>query len=139
MRMTWETFSPRVTAAPLMAARRRLALRAETEGLQESWFDPRDGTLSAWRVMTSNDPAFAIAVSVWVDGKPVRPGLAMRARMAMNSLVGSAFAPMVLTVTPVVNWGKLNENERKAAEDGLSKFLLQHHDLNRTIRAISKR
>lgn len=139
MDMSWETFSPRITAAPLMAARRRLVSRAETEGLQENWLGSRDGAPSAWRVMTSNDPAFAIAVSVWVDGKPVRPGLAMRARMAMNSLAGSAIAPMVLTVTPVVDWDKLNENERTAAKDSLSGFLLQHHDLNRAIRAMSAR
>ena len=70
MDMAWEAFSPRITAAPLMAERRRLVLRAATEGLSESWLDDAcDEAPSAWRIMRSNDPAFTIAVSVWVDGQ----------------------------------------------------------------------
>ena len=139
MDMTWEAFSPRITAAPLMAARRHLVLRAETEGLQENWLQTADGTPSAWRIMTSNDPAFTIAVSIWVDGKPVRPGLAMRARMAMHSLFGSAFAPMVVTVTPAVDWDNLNATERNEAEASVPAFLLQHRDLDTTVGALSAR
>jgi exosortase A len=139
MDMTWEAFSPRITAAPLMGERRRLVARVETEGLQENWLQPGDGTSSAWRIMSSDDPVFTIAVAVWVDGKPVRPGLAMRARMAMNSLFGSAFAPMVVTVTPAVDWDSLRGNERKQAEASLGAFLLQHHDLDRIVGGLSAR
>ncbi|HET6605724.1 MAG TPA: exosortase A, partial [Rhodopila sp.] len=102
MDLAWEPFSPRVTAASVMAERRRLCLRAETESLQENWAQPIDGAPSTWRVMQSNDPVFATAVSVWVDGKPVRPGLHMRLRMALNSLFGGSYAPIVATLTPVV-------------------------------------
>ncbi len=135
MDMRWQTFPSRITAGPLMAARRELVLRAETEGLQMAWLDAEHGTHSAWRLMASTEPAFAIAVAIWVDGKPVRPGLAMRGRMALDSLVGSSVPPMVLTVTPVVDWASLNENERKDAMDSLTAFLLRHHDLNPTVRA----
>ena len=127
--MSWEAFAPRTTAAPLVAARRRLAARAETEALQESWFAV-DGQPSAWRVMISNNPAFAIAVIMWVDGRPVRPGLEMRVKMAINSIFGSAGPPMIMTVSPMVDWDKLNENDRMEAENALSAFLLVHHDLN---------
>jgi len=137
MDMTWAAFSPRITAAPLMAERRRLVLRAETEGLQENWLQTPDGAPSAWRIMTSDDPAFTIAVSMWVDGKPVRPSLAMRARMAMSSLFGSAFSPMVVTVTPAVDWDKLKPIERKDADASVSTFLLRQHDLNGTIGTLS--
>jgi exosortase A len=137
MDISWEAFSPRITAAPLMGDRRRLVMRVETEGLQESWLQTADGTPSAWRIMTSDDPAFTIAVSVWVDGKPVRPGLTMRARMALNSLLGSAFAPMVVTVTPAVDWNTLKATDRKEAEAILPAFLLQHPGLNGTIGALS--
>ena len=137
MDMTWATFSPRITAAPLMAERRRLALRAETEGLQENWLQTADGTPSAWRIMSSNDPAFTIGVSLWVDGKPARPSLAMRTRMAISSLFGSRFSPMVVTVTPAVDWEKLTPSDRKEAEASVSAFLLQQHDLNGTIGTLS--
>ena len=135
--MSWEAFSPRSTAAPLMSARRRMVAGARTEGIQENWLDPGDGTFSAWRVMKSNDPAFVIAVSVWIDGKPVRAGLGMRLRMALNSLIGSSYAPMVLTVTPVVDWETRNGPDLKAAEDALPHFLLTHPSLNGTVGALS--
>jgi hypothetical protein len=137
MDMSWEEFSPRVTAGPLMAERRQLVLRAETEGLQEHWLETANGRPSAWRIMSSDEPAFTIAVSMWVDGKPVRPGLAMRARMAINSLFGSRFAPVVLTVTPVTDWDTLKGIDRKDVEASLPAFLLQHPDLDTTVGAMS--
>jgi exosortase A len=139
MDMSWEAFSPHITAAPLMAERRRLVLRAETEGLQENWLQTNDGSPSAWRIMTSNDPAYTVAVAMWVDGKPVRPGLAMRARMAMNSLFGSGYAPMVVAVTPAVDWDQLKPAELRAAGESVPAFLLSHPDLERTVAALSAR
>jgi hypothetical protein len=135
--ISWVAFSPRSTAGPVMAARRRMVAGALTEGLQESWLPNADGTASAWRVMTSGDPAYAIAVSIWIDGKPVRPGLAMRLRMALNSLAGSDYAPMVVTVTPAVNWESQNPMELKAAEDELSRFLQMHPELDQTVGTLS--
>jgi exosortase A len=133
MDMAWETFSPRITAAPLMAERRRLVLRAAVEDVSESWLESPGNVPSTWRIMRANDPAFTIAVSVWVDGRPVRPGLAMRMQMAMNSLFGSPVAPMVVTITPAVNWDGLTWTERKTAEASLPAFLLSHPDLGRAV------
>jgi exosortase A len=135
--MSWEAFSPRSTAAPVMSARRRMVAAARTEGIQENWLDAGDGTFSAWRVMKSNEPAYVIAVSVWIDGKPVRPGLAMRVRMALNSLIGSPYAPMVVTVTPVVDWEARNRSELQATGDALPYFLLTHPSLDGTVAALS--
>jgi hypothetical protein len=135
--ISWVAFPPRSTAGPVMAARRHMVASALTEGLQENWLPNADGTPSDWRVMTSSDPAYAIAVSIWIDGKPVRPGLAMRLRMALNSLAGSAYAPMVLTVTPVVNWNTHNLQELKAAEDALIRFLQTHPELDQTVGSLS--
>ena len=116
-------------------------MRAETEGLQEHWLDTGGRNRSAWRIMSSDDPAFTIAVAIWVDGKPVRPGLAMRARMAMNSLFGSRFAPMVVTVTPAVDWdtAKGSRPIKHALEASVSAFLLQRRDLDHTVGTLSER
>ena len=139
MDMSWQVFSPRITAAPLMAERRRLVMRAETEGREEHWLSTSNGTASAWRIITSADPAFAVAVSIWVDGKPARPGLAMRLRMAIDSLFGSNYAPIVVTATPAVDWDALQATQRSEAAASLPKFLLSHPDLDRTIGALSAR
>jgi exosortase A len=137
MDMTWETFSPGITAAPLMAARARLTQRAVAEDLSELWLTPSEGGPGTWRVMRSGNPAYAIAVSVWVDGQPVRPGLAMRVRMAISSLFGSAHTPIVMTVTPAVDWSRLDGQSRQKIHAGLTTFLLSHPDLIRTVGALS--
>jgi hypothetical protein len=129
MDMVWEAFSPHVTASPVMTERRRLSRRAMTEVLNESWLAEPDGQLGAWRIMTSVKPAFALAIGIWIDGRPVRPGLAMRARMAMNSLFGSGHAPVVMSVTPAVDWDRLTPVEANAARTSLRDFLLAHPDL----------
>ncbi|WP_428531271.1 exosortase A [Rhodopila sp.] len=139
MQMTWQAFSPRITAAPLMSERRRLVVHADTEGHEEHWLATGDATPSTWRIITSNDPAFAVAVSVWVNGKPVRPGLAMRVGMAMDSLFGSNFAPIVVTLTPAVDWTVLNPAERREAESSLATFLRNHGTLDQTIATLSAR
>jgi hypothetical protein len=133
MDLVWQAFSPRVTAAPVMAERRLLVQRAQTEGLQESWLTGAGEPAGAWRVMRSNDPAFIIAVSVWIDGRPVRPGLTMRARMAISSLLGGTHAPVVMTVTPVADWAALNPATRKPVDAGLTAFLLAHPELSSQI------
>ena len=76
---------------------------------------------------------------MWVDGMPVRPGLAMRGRMAMNSLFGSGYAPMVVAVTPAVDWDQLKPAELRAAGESVPAFLLSHPDLERTVAALSAR
>ena len=137
MDIGWEAFSPRITAAPLMAERRRLVQRAATEDLSENWLEAPADAPSPWRIMHANDPAFAIAVAVWIDGKSVRPGLAMRVRMAMNSLLGSAHAPIIMTVTPAVNWETLDPAGRRKADASLSAFLASQPDLVQTVGTLS--
>jgi exosortase A len=137
--MSWQAFSPRSTAAPLMSARRKMVAGARTEGIQENWLDQGYGKFNAWRVIKSNDPGYIIATSVWIDGRPVHPGIGMRVRMALNSLIGSDYAPMVVTVTPEVDWQLGNGLEPKAAEDALLHFLLNHPGLNETVGALSMR
>ncbi len=127
--MRWQALSPRSTAAAVMAARRRMTRAVESEGLSQAWL----GTASAWLIMQSNDPVATLGVAVWVDGKPVRPGLRMRVRMAIDSLFGSAHAPLVMTVTPVVDWRRLSLVERQAVDAGLVGFLGGHPGLDRVV------
>ena len=88
-------------------------------------------------VMTSSEPAYAVAAAIWIDGKPMRPGLAMRLRMALDSLTGSDHAPMVVTVTPVVNWDSRDPLELSAAGDALTRFLQTHPELDETVGKLS--
>ncbi|MDR3538051.1 MAG: exosortase [Acetobacteraceae bacterium] len=116
-------FSPRSTAAPLLAARRRLT---RTESADEAMIATTRGAGDAppqWRVVQVSEPAFAIASALWVDGQPAGAGLAMRLRMAWHSLAGGLLSPVVVAVTPVVDWAALDVPAQRAAVSRLTEFL----------------
>ncbi|WP_428486042.1 exosortase A [Rhodopila sp.] len=137
MDMTWEAFPPGITAGPVMAERRRLCRPAETENASKSWMPDTSAAHRAWRIMQSNEPAYVLATALWIDGKPARPGVAMRARMAVNSLFGTAYAPLLVTMTPAVSWDGMRPSDLKAAETSLLAFLQAHPDLDSRIAALS--
>jgi hypothetical protein len=137
MDMTWEAFSSRTTAAPLMRERHRLCRLAETESLSQSWLPDLDDQHRAWRIMLSGEPAYILAVAIWIDGKPMRPGLTMRLRLAVNSLFGSTYAAILMTVTPAVSWQTLTPAARQQAEANIATFLQAHPDLDAKVAAIS--
>ncbi|HEX2942038.1 MAG TPA: archaeosortase/exosortase family protein, partial [Rhodopila sp.] len=138
MDVTWRIFSPRVTAGPVMAARHRLTMPTETESHAEDWLGTPDRTRSPWRIMSSSDPAYMMAVSVWMDGVAVRPGLPMRARMAMDSLLGASHAPIIVAVTPAVNWAAQPAGISADLRHRLTTFLLDHPDLLSTVGTLSR-
>lgn len=137
LNMTWEAFAARTTAATLMLERHRLCQLAETESLFKSWLPDSGDQHRAWRIMRSGEPAFSLAVAIWVDGKPTRPGLTMRLRMALNTLFGSGYEAILMTVTPAVSWQTLTPAARQQAETDITTFLLAHPDLDARVAAIS--
>jgi exosortase A len=116
--VVWRVFSPHATAGTVMAARWQLTAAVQTESLSESWL-----ANSAWRVMQSNDPPQLMAAVVWVEGRPVRPGLAMRLRMAVDSIIGAAVRPLVMAVTPAIDLGALSPDQATAVQAKLLAFL----------------
>jgi hypothetical protein len=139
MDMTWQAFSTHATAAAVMAGRRELYRRVDTESLSEAWLETPGQAPSPWRIMRSNEPFYALGVAVWIDGKAARPGLRMRLTMALDSLIGSAHAPMVITVAPALDWTTLTTTERAIAVAGLVDFLQSGHNLGQAVEALTAR
>lgn len=135
-----EVFSPRTTAGPVMGERRRLSRPPmEVEDVEESWLVSDGQESRVWRLIRAAQPAFALAVGVWVDGVPARVGLPMRLRLAKTSIFGGGVSPVVVTVSPAVDWLKLTGEGRRQVENSLSEYLLSHPDLDGQIRALSGR
>jgi exosortase A len=133
--MAWAVFPARSTAGPIMAARRRLALAAITaEDFSQSWLD---GSSRAWQLLAAADPASVVGISIWIDGHPVRPGLKMRLRMALNSLLGSGRPPVVVAVIPPIDSAKPAPAAVRAAEASLTHFLESHPALDQTVGGLS--
>jgi hypothetical protein len=121
--VAWQVFSPHVTAGAIMTARRELTAAVQTESLSESWASQEGDTLSFWRLMQSYDPPGMMGVIVCVDGRPMRPGMKMRLRMAWESVVGAAAPPLLVTVTPTSDWRTQSTQQFDEAEARLRTFL----------------
>jgi len=100
-------FSRRTTSAPVLAEYRRLASPAGAGDVAASWLPIPNPGSRIWRLVTTAEPAHAAAVSLWVDGKPGAGGVAIRVRQAWNSILNGAPAPLVVSVTPDVDWSQI--------------------------------
>jgi len=98
------SFSPHVTSAPVLAEYRRLASLAGAENVDTAWLPIPDAGSRLWQLVTTAEPAHVTAVSLWVNGKPGAGGFALRVRQAWNSILGGAPAPLLVSVTPEVDW-----------------------------------
>ena len=116
-------FSPRSTAGPVMAERRRLDHPPGVEETSEHWMEPEP---HVWRILVGTEERYAMALGLWIDGHPSMAGLPVRAAMAWNSLMGGQTAPILVSVTPIVNWTHTDGAGQQAIEAKLSAFLLAH-------------
>jgi exosortase len=133
-----EVFSPRTTAGPVMAERRRLTRMPDAEDVAEDWLVRADGdSPHVWRILRASQPAMAMAAGIWIGGEPAQVGLTTRLHMALTSLTGSRFAPVLVTVAPAVDWSRLSPLERLRAEKNLSEFLLSHPELAAQVKAMA--
>lgn len=128
------TFSPRSTAGPVMAERRRIGHPPGIEETVETWVEQNP---HVWRLIAGSEHPYAMAIGVWVEGEPAAAGLKMRARMAWTSLTGGRFAPMVVAVTPVLDWGKMNYSAQQRIVAELTDFLKSHPDLSAQIHRLA--
>jgi hypothetical protein len=133
-----EVFSPRSTAAPINAERRRLTRPKEADDVSEVPLTTRDGaTLPPWRLIRANEPAYVAVAALWIDGKPAAPGMAMRLGMARTSVFGGADAPVVVAITPVADWARIDMRKKQELEHKLSDLLRAHPEIGAQIQAIA--
>ncbi len=132
-----ETFSPRSTAGPVLAERRRLTRPAQAEEVTEAPLATRDGASTAWRMMIASHPNGVAAAALWIGGDAIGPGLATRLRLAQASLLGSRQSALLAVVKPVFEGDDMSPQERRQLERDLVGFLTDHSDLEHQIRDLS--
>ncbi len=135
-----EVFSPRSTAGPINAERRRLTHPVGAEDTSEASIDPGPrGGGHAWRVAISTEPDRVTAAATWIDGAPMAPGLAMRLNMAWASVFGAAYAPVLVTIEPVADWTRVGGREKKQMADRIGLFLRETPSFNEQIHTLAQR
>jgi exosortase/archaeosortase family protein len=94
-----EVFSPRSTAARLIAEQRRLTGLLEGDDVETYSPSVPNSPQGAWRLMAAVKSPHIVATSMWIDGQPAQLDLRARARQAWRSLFGAQFQPVLMVVT----------------------------------------
>ena len=133
-----EVFSPRSTAAPVNAARRRVTHMPDAEDVSEGPLTTASGEpILPWRLFRANQPAFVAAAGLWIEGEPAAPGMAMRLRMARDSVTGVNYPPVLVTITPVADWPHVDPRRRAELERQLRDLFQAHPGIGDQIRAMA--
>ena len=121
--VTVQAFPPRSNPARLITAER--AATGEIGGGEPvvSNLTVPDIQPSTWRLVFASDPRRLTAAALWIDGKPAVGGLAGRIAMARNSLVGSAYAPLLVSITMQFPYPQVTESEVQQGQRLIAAFL----------------
>lgn len=133
-----EAFSAHTTSGPIMNERRRLARPRGSENIVEVPVLGADGKDTKLRVVRGTEPHFLAATGVWIDGAPSNTGLMMRIHQARASLLGAAYAPVLMVVLPRVDLDRASPEQRREIEQQLTAFVLAQPDLDAQIRAMAR-
>jgi exosortase A len=123
--VTVQAFPPRSNPARMIAAER--VATGEIAGGDE----PVASSLTipgiqpaTWRLVLASEPRRLTAAALWIDGKPAMGGLAGRIAMARNSLGGSAYAPMLVSIAMQFPYRQVTESEMQQAQRLIAAFLM---------------
>ena len=95
-----ELFSPRSTSSAMVMERRRLTREIGAEDVSTAPVERVAGA-GDWTLVQTTDPNRVTAYASWVDGASIGQGLTGRVVQARNSLLGSGYAPMLITISTV--------------------------------------
>lgn len=83
----------------------------------------RSGPTGRWFLVNTIEPDRIAATSEWIDGRLAPGGLTQRAILAWRSVIGSGDAPVLVTVTPPMDDGRMMPATRQRVEAAISALL----------------
>jgi exosortase A len=136
-----DVFGARSTAAPVLAAARRLAILPNPTNDEDiitetKWLPLPGGPQLLWRLTHTTEPGPMIAVAIWVDGKPTTGGFATREHLAWTSLAGARIAPVVVAVAPDMDHVRMTPASMKTIEARLA-TMLARADISKQIERVA--
>jgi exosortase A len=135
--LTVTAFSPHADAGT-MTRQRRIAtgeLGAEDITVRNL----RSGDNGYWRLVNTIEPDRISATAEWVDGVPASGGLRQRWRLALNSVTGNGQSPVLVTMAPPFDEGRMQPATRQEVETAILRVLDANPGLAAQIAAAGKR
>ncbi|MDP9097295.1 MAG: exosortase [Pseudomonadota bacterium] len=128
-------FPARSTASALVAERRRITQEVGAEDVTVAGLGD-DGDWGEWSLVQTTDPNRVTALASWVDGAPVRSGMAGRMAQARDSLLGSDHAPVLMTITSAEP-ARVQSADRRRTLDRVRSLVQAQTGLNAQVAALS--
>ena len=132
-----ETFPARSTAAAMRAERLRLSGELAAEDTSFSLL-PTNGDRGVWTLAQSYQPFRAVALAGWVDGRPANSGLLGRVQQARNSILGSDYMPVLISIA-VSGAEAMRPDALRAAIEGLRALIQAQTGLTDQLAALTRR
>ena len=142
IRVSIAVFPPRTNPGLILAEQRRLTGQTNGAEIEISRFmvsDPDAPNADVpWRLALANEAPPSAAVSaLWIDGRPSSGGLRMRLRQAMNSIQGSADAPVIVAAAIDFRIARPTA-DRNWPQERLRMFLMERPGLSATVERLSR-
>ncbi len=131
-----EVFPPRTPPSGIISELRTLSGETGADVVNAVNLSTPEGP-QTWRVLELADPNSVIAASLWIDGRPSQVSFDMRMNRAWASMFGSAYAPVVMTLTPELDWSKPSVALRNRARDLISLFVQTYKSLPDQVKRLS--
>jgi exosortase A len=128
---------PSVSPGNLIRALRAASGEEGAEVAASGLVTPSAGS-GTWQVVETSSPANVVASSLWIDGKSARVSFNLRVKLALASITGSAYAPVIVSITPVLDWSKYTVAQRNHARDLITAFLQSYPSLSDQIARLSR-
>ena len=131
-----EVFPPRAPPSGIISELRVLSGETGADVVNAVNLSTPEGP-QTWRLLELADPTSTIAASLWIDGRPSQVSFDMRMNRAWASVFGSAYAPVVMTLTPELDWSKPGVALRNRARDLISLFVQTYKSLPDQVKRLS--
>lgn len=83
----------------------------------------RSGTAGRWFLINTIEPDRVAATSEWIDGQPAMGGLTQRAVLAWRSVTGTGDAPVLVTIAPPMDDGRMLPARRLRVRTAITALL----------------
>ena len=133
-----QTFPARSTSADLLAERRRVTGELGAEDASYSGLGVAGQDQGDWTLVQTIQPYRTTALASWVDGKPAQPGIRGRIAQANAAVLGSQYAPVLMTIS-TDEPRRLNAERRAALVKLMRELAAAQRGLTEQIAALSKR
>jgi exosortase A len=123
MRVRTLVLSPHSTASPVFAAERRAINQTDESEVRVEWVPASPGSDRTWRLIRYDGTGPVMALSLWIDGRPTQPSMRERVGLAWSSIRGAQVSPVLITLTPELDWAHLTAASHHMVVDRLIRML----------------